>query len=381
MKYLILPILCYLLISCGGNQKPENETFSKITISLDTVIVDSGEEFLYLQDRLYLSVLSKDQQFLYNYNESGNSLEKIDLDNLILNKKIKFEKEGPNGIGDYISNFSLTSEGNFMIWFYGLNSVFDQEANLVKKLDLEEIASEVIRDYDAYPNMLYDFEGQKDRVVGFFITWKDYTYFLLDFDLENKSYKRIELPEFKKLLDYRVEITNDGRSVGSYGVGIYPSKNDNKIIFANNAVNEISIYDIKTDSLYIKSWDSSLLGSKKNYLPPKQVESESGQLGDILRKSKEEISYGGLIWDKGRRQYFRLSHKENFSNEKDERGNYKGISAEVYLSVFDEDFELINETILPELNKIPPKHFVKDGKIWLYENIDDELGFVRLTIN
>jgi hypothetical protein len=27
-----------------------------------------------------------------------------------------------------------------------------------------------------------------------------------------------------------------------------------------------------------------------------------------------------------------------------------------------------------------PKHFVKDGNIWIYENINDELGFVVLTM-
>jgi hypothetical protein len=26
-------------------------------------------------------------------------------------------------------------------------------------------------------------------------------------------------------------------------------------------------------------------------------------------------------------------------------------------------------------------HFYKDNKIWLYENIEDELGFIRITVD
>jgi len=33
------------------------------------------------------------------------------------------------------------------------------------------------------------------------------------------------------------------------------------------------------------------------------------------------------------------------------------------------------------LDKRPNFHFVKDGKIWIFENIDDELAFVRLSID
>jgi hypothetical protein len=42
---------------------------------------------------------------------------------------------------------------------------------------------------------------------------------------------------------------------------------------------------------------------------------------------------------------------------------------------------LIGESLVPILNKTPGKHFVKGGKIWIFENIDDEMGFIRLSVD
>jgi hypothetical protein len=45
--------------------------------------------------------------------------------------------------------------------------------------------------------------------------------------------------------------------------------------------------------------------------------------------------------------------------------------------------------LIPQLNKLPldgtfrqfPQHFAKDGKIWIYENINDDMAFVVLTLS
>ncbi|MDN3687273.1 hypothetical protein [Cyclobacterium jeungdonense] len=47
----------------------------------------------------------------------------------------------------------------------------------------------------------------------------------------------------------------------------------------------------------------------------------------------------------------------------------------------DKDFNPISEGELPEINNYPPFHFAKDGKLWLFENIEDEMGFVRMDIS
>ncbi|GHB40385.1 hypothetical protein [Mongoliitalea lutea] len=53
----------------------------------------------------------------------------------------------------------------------------------------------------------------------------------------------------------------------------------------------------------------------------------------------------------------------------------------LYLSVFDKDLQLLGESIVPISLARLSKAFVKDGKIWIYQNMEDELGFVRLKVS
>ncbi|EON78514.1 hypothetical protein ADIS_0983 [Lunatimonas lonarensis] len=55
-------------------------------------------------------------------------------------------------------------------------------------------------------------------------------------------------------------------------------------------------------------------------------------------------------------------------------------SSTIYLTVFDKNLEMLEESKIPELNKVPGTYFVKYGAIWIFENMEDELGFLRLKI-
>lgn len=96
-------IICYvalLLISCQSNNKSGNsEYFSTIKFSLDTVLIETGNEFLFLKYGLLNSGIDENQKYFYNFNETDVTLEKINLDNLSLEAKLPFEREGPDGIG------------------------------------------------------------------------------------------------------------------------------------------------------------------------------------------------------------------------------------------------------------------------------------------
>ena len=75
------------------------------------------------------------------------------------------------------------------------------------------------------------------------------------------------------------------------------------------------------------------------------------------------------FWDKDNKCFYRFSYKE-----------YDGKTI-VYLTTLDEGLNQIGETVIPQLIKKPSRHFAKVGKIWIYENINDELGFVRISFN
>jgi len=42
---------------------------------------------------------------------------------------------------------------------------------------------------------------------------------------------------------------------------------------------------------------------------------------------------------------------------------------------------LIQEAKLPFLTQKPLRHFIKDGMLWLFVNLEDEMGFIRLRVD
>lgn len=89
-----------LLISCkGGSGQNNREECSQITFLVDTVVIDPGEEVIFLKYGLLNADISEDRKYLFNFNLQDHTIEKINLDELRLEAKLPFEKEGPNGTG------------------------------------------------------------------------------------------------------------------------------------------------------------------------------------------------------------------------------------------------------------------------------------------
>jgi len=96
---------------------------------------------------------------------------------------------------------------------------------------------------------------------------------------------------------------------------------------------------------------------------------------------KESINFTVPKWDSDTQHFIRLSYKTLYGEDRTDRGEPIATGAEVFLTVLDKDLHVVKETFLDRYAKVPPPHFFKDNKIWLYENINDELGFVRIAID
>ncbi|WP_339865748.1 DUF4221 family protein [uncultured Algoriphagus sp.] len=372
-------LLLLLASSCSSSEDKKLTVSDQIKVSLDTVMIDAGQEFLYLQDQLYSSNLSVDKSYLINFNRNNNSAEKVDLNNLQLESKIQFEKEGPNGIGNY-PQFSILPNQQILFWNYQFYKIFDQNGELVRDLELEKIAEEYLGVNEYFARSLQQDESNPERYIALVTHWQSNTEFILDLDVKNRTYQKIELPDWAKNTERYIKILYNGNDAGGYGTGAYPLLANGNFLVSSNAFNEVHVFDFKGDSVQVKKWDTPLLGYEKEYVPPKTVEYTSGGIKDVERKIGEEISYGKLFWDEKNQRYFRFSDKKNYSEELNEYDSYVSTGAEVYLSIFDKDFNLTAEAQIPELTQTPNVHFAKDGNIWIFENIDDEMAFVIVEI-
>ncbi len=377
---LLLPILA-LFGACSTSNNQE-DPLDKLSIQLDTVMIDTGDDIIDLRSNLYNAQLSEDNRYLYNLISYGDpSLEIIDLDELKLVRSSPLEKDGPNGIPQYLNKFYVTNTGDLLLLDYRFYKVFNLDGKVINDLALEKIAPELLNGFDNYPNALIDYPNNPNKKILMINNWQSMKYTLLQFDLTTKSFQEISLNGLDKLNDYRTKIMINGMDAGGMRSRAIASYGAEKIVISNDAFNEIQIYDMSKDTLYIKDLTTTLLGSKRSFIPPKEIERDAKLMNELIKSVDEDLKYGKFIWDAASKNFFRFSSKENFNGEQNENGRFISTSADVYLSIFDEDFNLLAEALIPELNKVPGLHFIKDGKIWLFENMNDEVAFIRIDLS
>ncbi|MCL6258557.1 DUF4221 domain-containing protein [Aquiflexum sp. TKW24L] len=381
MKNYLILISILFLFSCGSSTEKKAD-FSQMTFSLDTVMVDSKDEILYLNGNLMQSSLSQDLKYLYNFNQQEFSLEKISLDRLELERKIKVEKEGPNGIGGNFSKFYLLGSERFLVQGYSGFFILDSALKILEKLvyaDFEEGSfppSEYMMDLILLvsdPRIFY----------GFSVDWETKKHAFNKVDIEKITNTRFDLPEFDKLKKYQIELVLDGNPAGGVGPSLSISNSDNKVVLSNDTANEFYVLASNEPLLKYVKLESSLTPNRKKEYSINQVESIEA-LSELYKKSLEDINFSKPVWDNENRIFYRFSYFKRFlekENEGDQPLDLPESNDEVYLTILDENLQIIGESKVPELKRAPTTHFVKDGKIWIFENIDDEMAFVRLSID
>jgi len=88
------------------------------------------------------------------------------------------------------------------------------------------------------------------------------------------------------------------------------------------------------------------------------------------------VNFSGLVWDETSQHYYRFSRKPLAMDD-----SFGINGSQVFLYAYDQEFNLIGEKELTEISKVPEYSFFKDGKLWSYVNVEDELGFAVFTFN
>ncbi|WP_373396301.1 DUF4221 family protein [Algoriphagus halophilus] len=100
MKKLSALFLISFIFSCA--EKEENTSsniLESLTYSVDTVMVDPGDQIINLGHGARFSTVSLDGQKYYYYDYNKTAINEIDLVTLELTDIHQFSKEGPNSIG------------------------------------------------------------------------------------------------------------------------------------------------------------------------------------------------------------------------------------------------------------------------------------------
>ncbi|WP_158857740.1 DUF4221 family protein [Lunatibacter salilacus] len=374
-KYAIIPFLLILMFSCGKPQDAAN--VESISYIVDSVAVDSKGHIFDLQYSMLKSDYSQEDGVLYNYNGYEHSIEMIDLDRLEFAGRFPLQVEGPDGTGSRV--YTVKSMGNEKLFLAGqLAGVFTLAGKLVKKFEWNNISSnqggiaaeEFIYQYMAIPGF--------DHLAFALVT--DHIANRASLKMLNSKDEVISTYEIDPNRNYKTYTLGDLTNFNNWTPTVFLSSEQDKIIVSHEFANDFYVYSPDRDHVETVAYSSTYTPSKVTITTEGDfINSTEDRIG-AAQYYREQVSFGPLVWDPQNKRYYRLSSSSTFGEEK--RGDrilHETTSVDVYLSVFDQEFNLIGEMPLPQLNnQSSAKYFVKDGMLWIFENRDDEMGFVRV---
>jgi hypothetical protein len=372
MKKTWLMIYIPLIFSCGEKPISENNTgnvLENLSFSVDTVVVNSGEELIPIQWGIRLSDLTPDKKVLYYLSDTDQTVYEIDLDGLKLLRKIPFEKEGPNGIGEYHAKFQLLPNGNFFFTGFRANSIFSPSGIKVRDIQFTaENIDSLSRDNErnAYFGLLLTRDQNHFlSLPGNFMTGNRELMVANSSDLKGKLTK---IPAIDIASEMRI-VLRSKEMVSVYAEDIMLQDIGGMGVLSTSATSDIYLYDYSSDSLRLVTYSHALVPNKKVPKARNEV-SNMDEFNAEMAKLTEQIGFEKFDWDEKTQRYYRFG--KILLPKPDPEAEAK---SEVYLLAYDKNFRLIGEKKLEGLTKVPATPFFKNGKLWSYVNVDDELGF------
>ncbi|MBN7814338.1 DUF4221 family protein [Algoriphagus pacificus] len=377
MRKVLTICILGLLSACTGkeseNSEPKN-ILENLSYSVDTVVVDSKGEIINLKYGMNWFDLSPDSRSLFIYDYNQTLFQEIDLDKMVLSNTYQFEKEGPNGLGRS-SNFQVLPDGTLMIPTFPNSGIYNLQGEILSRINLNP---EDIKGVDA-PNpfaLIYEilFDPKTEilySLPGDFINGvRD----LAVIDSKTQKGRIVKLPKMEKAENFKIFWNSD--TGGSIQTENYTLEQiDDKLLITCTVGSGIYVFDTKTDSLSYVDFPHQLIPREKTGEIQNEVSTEEDFFQE-LRKVLSQVSFQELIWDEHSSRFYRLAIKSFVAEKKGDPTTY-----ETYLLAYDKDLKLLGESKIEGLDQRLSNYFWKDGKLWSYVNVEDELGFAVFTFN
>lgn len=372
MKKLLPILILFILAACGekGTDKSaeRGNLLENLTYTVDTMVVDSKGKLFELSWGPRSSSVSEDGKYLFLFNSKFNQIQQINLDKLEWEKDFDFEVEGPNGISDFVTSTQTLGEEKFLINSYRKMGIFDDEGIKLKDYSISSLP--IISELEELDNSVILSKDQKSL-----FSLPGIRYY------EPRTLAKIDLQTFEvtnfpiKEMDWIFDLKIGNSTHYAYAEDMYLMELNDQILVLSPSSSAFYSYDLETDSLTYHSF-AHQLSPVANDIKLKNIVETDDEYREELTRYRMGINFGLLLWDKTRSIYFRIGIKPTQMD-----GPFQIKSSHVFIYVYDREFNLIGEILIPEISSTPQYPFFKDGKLYSYVNVDDELGFAVFTFN
>jgi hypothetical protein len=382
MKRLLTITFLAILTACGGKESDSTEQkniLENLTYTVDKVVIDSGEDFFVIPYGLGGIGFTKDKERLWFFENDPLHLVQVDLNELKLIGKTEFQKEGPNGIGPYISDFQIGPTNELVIQGYVSYAKFNTSGELTENLKVipEGIDSELANDHSKlYQRAVYDFQKNRIYTQPYKEGNADKQLFIIDH--QSKKVTAVPIPEMKSVSDFsrtHVEESDGNGMIYFFAAFDYIEKENEQLLISAAPMSGFYRLDPKTDSLEFVAIQHKIVPNDWNF-SLMEAYSDASAFEEDERKVNEQLNYMAIKWDDTRKLYLRLGKKTYLAENRADPSTY-----EVYLFAYDTDFNVVGETKIEGLKEPPSTYFWQDGKLWSYVNVEDELGFAVFTFD
>ncbi|WP_187174595.1 DUF4221 family protein [Algoriphagus sp. AK58] len=364
-KYFIFLLGPFFIFSCGGASSEKAESgniLENLTFMVDTVMIDSKGALFELIRGPHTSSVSEDGKYLYLFNSRTHQIQQINLDKLSWEKDFDFEVEGPNGISDMVLKTQTLGDGTFLITAFNRLGVFSQDGTKLKDLSISSLPLQTDLQELEYSMVLSKEQNQLFSLPG--VRFQGPRTFA-KIDLQTYEIENFPIKEMDWIFELKVGTANQV----VFQEYMYLHETNNQILTLSPSTSAFYRYDLKKDSLTYHSFVHALSPVANDSKPRTIVETDQ-EYQEEMRKYFMGMYFGPLIWQEDKQVYLRFGRK---SNEIDE--SWQSTSSQVFMYAYDRDFNLIGEAQVPEKTAFPRDFFFKDGKLWSYVNVEDELGF------
>lgn len=374
MKKLMTFLSLTVLAACVQQQKEqEDEQLEAFTFSaeIDTVQIDFKDRFYFMEIYLATATVSPDKKFLYNLNSFAPNLEIIDLDKLELIKIEPMDKEGPKGIGPVAFGIYVTQQKELVVEGWNEYRIFDSLRTEMKAIkigpthlkgdEMEEGErfeyNPLVSDDGSHLYAIYKEDaGMKvGEIKGLALV-----------DLANSTIRKIPIPELHSLKQFILQNPHIGYETGESS---YISKSKNNLIVSTSAFNEAFVFDMLNDTLIHKVFHSQLTADAKRGDFTKEFNTEEERKA-IFKERSKEVEFGKFLYDEENEKFWRFSYDM-------ERMIGDSLAMKTVLTIFDSDLNQLHEEKV-SYDYSFYQSFFKDGMLYSYINLNDEMAFIRV---
>lgn len=378
MKEYIVGCICCWLIGCSGTEKGSSQLSGNLSYTLDTILIDSGEEILFLNSGLYGASLSPDKRFLYNYNVRRSILEQVDLQERKLVGLYPFEEEGPNGVGRNVQSVQKLDDDLIFISGYGNYGIFNLLGEKQVTIDLDP--STLRGDSLSGGESLYS--SILATPHGLYGVFTDFRIRSLTFGVVNipaRSFMRVDLPDFRDYSAFYLSLVNEaGNPMIINGPGFDLVKAGEYYVLTNTV--DSRWYFIDSDKGAVSNKDVAYeVIDRERTVGGRTAVTSMDEYQLEMTELEAKINHQRPIWNEEHECFYRFSSKAFLVDDAPNETPVKRY--EVFLAILDKEANVLTEISIPELQEPSRFQFFKDGKIWIFENIEDEMGFVRLSFD